>query len=214
MGLLKLALAGLWWRRGVSVLLLVVAVFTTTAAAAAPSYADSARDAVLRAALLRAPVSDHGTGVQVTTELVGKPNPTALENVVRGAFSGPAARAYPSLVMQLSVVLHAAVPARLGEPYVAVEDRDGVCAALRMRVGRCVADSDRTGVVVEAAAAKARGLHVGSKVGVVPLGGSGRPSDLVVRGIATRRDAAAPYWFGGDSGSNQDSLVVWAPRSY
>ncbi|MGN6444669.1 FtsX-like permease family protein [Amnibacterium sp.] len=214
MGLLRLALAGLWWRRGVSVLLLVVAVFTTTAAAAAPSYADSARDAVLRAALLRAPVSDHGTGVQVTTELVGKPNPTALENVVRGAFSGSAARAYPSLVMQLSVVLHAAVPAQLGEPYVAVEDRDGVCAALRMTAGRCVADSDRTGVVVEASAAKARGLHVGSKVGVVPLGGSGWPSDLVVRGIATRRDAAAPYWFGGDSGSNQDSLVVWAPRSY
>ena len=113
-------------------LLLVVAAFTTTAAAAAPSYAQSAQDAVLGAALQRAPANQQGTGVQVTTQLVGKPSTAALETTVRRAFSGAAGRVYPTRVVQMSVVQRARDAAQLGGPYVELTSRNGFCDAVRM----------------------------------------------------------------------------------
>ncbi|MFD1720315.1 FtsX-like permease family protein [Amnibacterium endophyticum] len=214
MGLLRLALAGLWWRRGTSALLLVVALFTTTAAAAAPSYAASARDAVLQAALLRAPVGERGTGITASTTVVGEPSTAALEAAVRDAFSGPARAAYPRPVLELSVVQRAADAQAAGAPYVSVVDRAGVCDALTITAGRCLRESERTGVVIDEATARAQRLRVGSTIGVAGIGLRGPTVDLKVVGIARKTDASAPYWFGGDDASGPVALQVWAPRSY
>ncbi len=193
-------------------LLLVVATLTTAAAAAAPSYAESAQDAVLKAAVERAPVSSQGTGLQATLQVTGRPSTKALRTAVHRALQGLARVAYPSSVTQLSIVQR--VVTGVGAPSVALVDRDGFCRQVRIVAGRCVREADRTGVVVERDLAQKRGLHVGSRFGVQPVSGAGAATVLVVRGVAVRRDPQSGYWFGGDADPPPGAVALWAPQSY
>ncbi|MDH2444068.1 ABC transporter permease [Amnibacterium sp. CER49] len=213
MRLLSLALEGLWWRRATSVMLLVVAACTAAAAAAAPSYAASASDAVLRAAVARAPTGGDGTGIEVLALQSGAVSTSALESAVHDAFTGAAGTAYPRAVLQLSAVQRPAVQRPGGVQRIALDSRSGLCGELRVLEGSCVSETDRTGVVVERAVARALHLAVGAKVAVAPFRG-GRPIPLHVRGIAVRRDAAAPYWFGSTPDVGQVTLAAWTPASY
>lgn len=214
MRLLSLALAGLWWRRATSAMLLLVAVFTTAAAAAGPSYADSARDAVLQAALRRAPIGAGGTGLEVTAVQTGRPSTAGLRSAVEGAFTGAARRAYPAAVMGLSVVQEPATRSASGVQLVMLKSRDGLCRAVGVVAGSCLDDAVPTGVVVEDAAARAAHLRVGDVIRVVPLRGVGTLTRLTVRGIVTRRRPQAPYWFGGAPDTGSDTLTAWVPQSY
>jgi hypothetical protein len=211
--LLSLALEGLWWRRATSLMLLVVAACTTAAAAAAPSYAESAQDAVVRAAVSRAPIGANGTGIEVATLQTGRPSTSALRTAVEGAFTGPSRRSYPTAVMQLSVVQRPAVVRSGGVQRIALDSRDGLCGALRVLAGSCLSETDRTGVVVENAVARALHLHVGQRVAVAPLS-KGRSLTVHVRGIAVRRQASAAYWFGGAPDISQYTLAAWVPTAY
>jgi len=212
--LLRLAFGGLWWRRAISVILLLVASVTTAAAAAAPSYADSARDAVLQVALRRAPVGSLGTGVEVTAGQSGKPSVAGLQAVVRSAFSGAVKEAYPRPIIQLSVTQRVAAHGSGGLEQIALLARDGVCGALRVLAGACVNATDPFGVVVDARLAAEHRLRVGSTLHAVPLRGGLTTTALHVRGIATRASATDPYWFGVSMAGPADVLPVWAPASY
>jgi putative ABC transport system permease protein len=211
--LLSLALEGLWWRRATSVMLLVVAACTAAAAAAAPSYADSARDAVLQAAVRRAPIGGEGTGIEVTTLQTGRPSASALRSAVDDAFTGAARKAYPAPVMQLSAVQRPAILRSGGMQRVALDSRDGLCGALRVLAGSCLSETDRTGLVVENEVARAHHLRVGQKLAVAPFR-QGPPVTLHVRGIAVRRQPAAAYWFGKAQDISQYTLAAWVPAAY
>ena len=213
MRLLSLALEGLWWRRATSVMLLVVAACTTAAAAAAPSYADSARDAVLRAAVSRAPLGADGTGIEVATLQTGVPSASALRSAVGDAFTGAARKAYPTVVMQLSAVQRPAILRTGGVQRVALNSRDGACGALRLLAGSCLSETDRTGVVVENAVARAHHLRVGQRLAVAPFR-EGPSITLHVRGIAVRRQPADAYWFGNTPDIGQATLEAWVPAAY
>jgi putative ABC transport system permease protein len=211
--LLSLALEGLWWRRATSLMLLLVAACTTAAAAAAPSYAESARDAVLRAAVSQAPISGDGTGIEVATLQTGRPSTSALRSAVGDAFTGAARTAYPTVVMQLSAVQRPAVQRAGGVQRVALASRDGVCGALHLLAGSCLSETDRTGVVVESAVARALHISVGQTFAVAPFR-SGPSVPLHVRGIAVRRQATAAYWFGSTPDISQYTLAAWVPAAY
>ena len=213
MRFLRLALAGLLWRRGISVLLLVIATVTTAAAAAAPSYAESAQDAVLQTAVQRAIVGSRGTGMQATVVVTGRPSATPLRKAVDGALEGPARAAYPSIVSQLSVVQRIATGVRA--PSVALIDRDGLCRRVRIVAGRCVSEADRTGVVVDRRSIpRKQVVRVGDRISVRSPSETGPTTVLVVRGIAVRRDPESAYWFDGDADPAPSLLALWAPRSY
>lgn len=213
MRLLSLALEGLWWRRATSVMLLLVAACTAAAAAAAPSYAGSARDAALRAAVQQAPIGGDGTGIEVVALQTGRPSISALQSAVREAFTGAARAAYPTAVMRMSAVQRPAVQRSGGVQRVALENRDGLCGALRLLTGSCVSEADRTGVVVEDAVARALHLRVGQTIAVAPFH-AGPAIRLHVRGIAVRRQPAAPYWFGSTPNVSQYTLAAWVPAAY
>ncbi len=213
MRLLSLALEGLWWRRATSLMLLLVAACTTAAAAAAPSYAASAQDAVVRAAVDRAPVGADGTGIEVTALQTGRPSTAVLRSAVDDAFTGAAHTAYPTVVMQLSTVQRPAIERPGGTQRITLTSRDGLCDALRLLAGSCLSEQDRTGVVLEDAVARAHHLLVGQTFAVAPLGG-GDPLTLHVRGIAVRSRPTAAYWFGGTPDVSQYTLAAWVPAAY
>ncbi|MGN6744314.1 MAG: FtsX-like permease family protein [Amnibacterium sp.] len=213
MRLLSLALEGLWWRRATSLMLLLVAACTTAAAAAAPSYAASARDAALRAAVAQAPLGGDGTGIEVTVLQTGRPSTSALQSAVADAFTGPARTAYPTAVLRMSVVQRPAIQRSGGVQRIALESRGGLCGALHLVAGSCVSETDRTGVVLENAVARALHLKVGRTIAVAPFR-AGPAIRLHVRGIAVRRHPAAAYWFGGTPAVSQYTLAAWAPASY
>lgn len=195
-------------------MLLLVAVFTTAAAAAGPSYADSARDAVLQAALRRAPIGSDGTGLEVTAVQSGRPSTTGLRTAVEGALTGDARRAYPAVVMGLSVVQQPATKSANGVQLVTLTSRDELCRAVRVVAGSCLDEADPTGVVVEDTAARADHVRVGQALRVVPLRGVGTLTRLRVRGIVARRRPQASYWFGGSAGTGSETLAAWVPQSY
>ena len=213
MRLLSLALEGLWWRRATSLMLLLVAACTTAAAAAAPSYAESAQDAVVRAAVDRAPVGSDGTGIEVTALQTGRPSTAVLRSAVDEAFTGAAHTAYPTVVMQLSTVQRPAIERPGGIQRITMTSRDGLCAALRLLAGSCLSETDPTGVVLEDAVARANHLRVGQRFAVTALGG-GKPLTQRVRGIAVRSRPTAAYWFGSTPDVSQYTLAVWVPVAY
>ncbi|HEY8281842.1 MAG TPA: FtsX-like permease family protein [Leifsonia sp.] len=213
MRLLSLALEGLWWRRATSLMLLLVAACTTAAAAAAPSYAASAQDAVVRAAVARAPIGSDGTGIEVAALQTGKPSTAELRSAVQDAFTGAAHTAYPTVVMQLTTVQRPLVERPGAIQRITLSSRDGLCEALRLLAGTCLSEQDRTGVVLEDAVAGANHLRVGQRFAVTPLG-TGKPLTLHVRGIAVRSRAAADYWFGTSPDVRQYTLAAWVPAAY
>ncbi len=195
-------------------MLLLVAVFTTAAAAAGPSYADSAADAVLQAALRRAPIGADGTGLEVTAVQTGRPSTAGLRSAVQSAFTGAARRAYPAAVMGLSVVQEPATRSASGVQLVTLRSRNQLCRAVRVVAGSCLVEANATGVVLEDTAARAARLRVGDAVRVVPLRGVGSLTRLTVRGIVTRRDPQSSYWFGGSPDTASNTLAAWVPQSY
>lgn len=219
MRLLSLALRGLWWRRATSVSLLLVAAFTTVIAAAGPMYSSAAGDAVLQRALRVAPVGEDGTGLEFMSAQTGKPSTEALHHAVSDAFTGAAGRAYPTVVMQLSVSGRGNFSGNDTTTQLTLTDRTQFCDHVAVTHGSCVDSSDRTGFVVDGATARARGLKLGQ---TVVLDGTqdkvtGAAIVLRLRGIVERRDPASSYWFGkkvNPATGPLDALQAWVPQAY
>lgn len=219
MRLLSLALRGLWWRRATSVSLFLVAAFTTVIAAAGPMYSSAAGDAVLQRALRVAPVGEDGTGLEFLSAQTGKPSTEALQHAVSDAFTGAAGRAYPTVVLQLSVSGRGIFSGGDTTTQLTLTDREQFCDHVAVTDGSCVDSSDRTGFVVDGETARARGLKVGQ---TVVLDGTrdavtGAAIQLRLRGIVERRDPASSYWFGrrvDPATGPLDALQAWVPQAY
>ena len=83
-----LALRGIWWRRGISLLLLAVATFVIAAAAAGPVYLRAAQESLLQDELRSWPTVASG----ITVEQVAEVRPDVL-----GDLSATVARAADGL---------------------------------------------------------------------------------------------------------------------
>lgn len=169
---------------------------------------------MFQGALRRAPIGDRGTGITITAEQTGAPSTGAIRRIVARAFAGPAGDAYPTRIAHLSVVQRLLPGSAARSTQLALWNRDGVCSALRITVGACLAERDPMGVVVDAAVARIHRLRVGSVLRAVPLRGQRSVAAFHVRGIATRASPADPFWFGAGSAAASDAPQVWAPRSY
>ena len=209
-GALSLALRAIWWRKGASAVVLVVAVFATGTAAAGPMFLQGAGQSVLRDALVSAPATAAGTGLEVTKDAVGRSGSSPLESAVTKAMLGSSLpRRYPRHIISLerrTRVLdeHADVLGR-----VTVVSRQGVCRHVRIRAGRCLGEGSANEVMVSEVDARRLNWAIGRQLGVdafqdAPAGSATRPMILV--GIYAPMDPGGEYWFNdtrGYFGGNQ-----------
>lgn len=213
MRLLRLTVAGLWWRRAASILFLLVVLVTAASASLGPAFLDSARDAILQRALSEAKADATGTGLQVSAQLVGHPQTTRLQGEVDGALSGPARAAYPSTELQITGTQRLVASARGGEAHIALAARDGLCGHVRVTAGSCLSPGDPRGVVIEPSTARRERLGVGARIAVIPLRG-GPALNLHVRGVVERRAGSDPFWFGDAESQQPGALNAFIPATY
>ncbi|MGH2683427.1 MAG: FtsX-like permease family protein [Actinomycetota bacterium] len=194
-----LTLRGLWHRRWLSLVVLCVAAIAAAAAAMGPTYAGTARTAILRDAFAEAPPG--GRGVMVIYE----PRLEPPEDLPETREATGIQHAFGSPIMSAEL----ASPV-LGEPNaVKLIWRDGVCLRLQLLSGRCPSGPGE--VVASRATSTRYGWTVGGRalledlVPPRPLRGTpdgdtpverGHPLPLTVVGIYEPRDPGEAYWFG------------------
>jgi putative ABC transport system permease protein len=199
---LRLALRGLGWRRGQSLLLVSVAAAAGLCAALGPIWARAAEASLLGQRLAGAPTRESGFVQEASRhfDLTADDVLGGLEKASRDpgldAWFGPAS-----------------VGARLPNGVVRVGGRQvaivGVgwyahgCAAIKLVVGRC---PDALGEVVVPVAARRVGLRLGG-VYPVELSDTGPAEDLRVVGVYDRPALDAAAWAGSDPFDGSPSAV-------
>jgi putative ABC transport system permease protein len=192
-----LALRGIWWRRGISLLLLAVATFVIAAAAGGPIYLRAAQESLLQDELRSWPTV--ATGLQVQRVEAARPGMLGnLSATVAGAADGlPAHRPQiGGLELDALVLDERDSLVATGQ----VVHREGVCGQVRLRGGRCPFAAGEA--IISAASALVVEGRVGQdlRVGPVPpqLRGGGTPPiaplTLRVVGVYEARDPGGPYW--------------------
>lgn len=208
MGVLQLALRGLWFRRGVSLAVLVVAAAVVGAAATGPLFLRAAGESVLRDTLTQALVPTRVVNDHVSAPLSDDP----LERVRTTSAARIAERPTMSRLLgpptaSLSVMSGAAVPGATPET-VQLVYRAGVCGHVRIVHGVC-AERPST-VIFSASTLKIEGWRVGQRLDM-----NGVP--VTVAGSYAPVDPTDDYWgensyFAvGRSGDDSSLDAVFAP---
>lgn len=193
-----LALRGIWWRRGISLLLLAVATFVIAAAAAGPVYLRAAEESLLQDELRSWPTV--ATGLQVEQVEPVRPDMVAglSTTVARAAAGLPAHRPQIDGLELDSLVLDERggliATGRMAH-------REGVCGQVRLRQGRCPTAAGEAMISAATALVVERQVGQTLRVGPVPasppgggLTASPTPQALRVVGVYEARDPDAPYW--------------------
>lgn len=192
-----LALRGIWWRRGISVLLLAVATFVIAAAGGGPIYLRAAQESLLQDELRSWPTVASG----ITVEQVEQVGPDVL-----GDLSATVARAtdgLPAHRPQIGGLELDALVLDERDSLVAtgkVVHREGACGAVRLRQGRCPVEAGEAIISAASALVVERGVGQDLRVGPVPpvLGGGNTPPidplTLRVVGVYDALDPDGPYW--------------------
>ena len=184
---LGVVLAGLWFRRWVSVAVLVVAALVVGAAATGPLFLRAAGESVLRDTLSTAATSGRGVADTSTGPLSDDPvgrlrsgEQTKLDDrPTLDRLLGPA-------VVSLRTTVQAGAPGATPEN-VALVWRDGVCGHLRITAGAC---PDQPGTVVASTATAAvEGWQVGRPLRV-------GTRTVVLAGTYVPLDPTGDYWAG------------------
>jgi hypothetical protein len=201
MGAWRLAMQAIWWRKGPSSVVLVVAMFATATAAAGPMFLQGGREAVLHDALVSAPSTSGGTGIEVTKDAVGRSGASPLELEVTHAMLGLSlqelyARKVVSLESQTRVLDGRA--GVLGR--VTVVNRQGVCAQVRIIAGRCIGESSSDEVMVSALDGRRLNWAVGRPILLDAFRDRVGPADstarrMVLVGTYAPIDPSSGYWF-------------------
>lgn len=192
MASLRLALRGLWWRRGISVAILLVATTTVLAAAVGPLYARAGGESILQDTLRAAPTRD--TGIEVGNLAVSDAGPLAdLDGLIAAAGRLPR---YSPGIHSLQFDGRVLDARGQDEATSLLTFREGACSHLTFVEGRCP-----TGVGEAAVSARSQASHpwaLGTRLPVVARG-SGRGA-LTVRvvGRYQPKDRDDPYWFSQD----------------
>jgi putative ABC transport system permease protein len=192
-----LALRGIWWRRGISLVVLVVATFVIAAAAGGPIFLRAAQESLLQDELRSWPAV--ASGLQV--EQVQGVGPRMVEGlsatVARAAEGLPAHRPQVGGIEMDGLVLDER------DSLVAtgkLVHREGVCEQVRLDRGRCPVAAGEAIISAPTALVVERG--VGQRLRVRPFqparpGGSiadVAPQTLRVVGLYVPRDPDGLYW--------------------
>ena len=192
-----LALRGIWWRRGISLLLLAVATFVIAAAAGGPIYLRAAQESLLQDELRSWPTVATGISAERVEEVRPDMVGDLAATVARAADGLPAHRPRIGGLQLDALVLDER------DSLVAtgrIVHREGVCGAVRLRQGRCPVAAGEA--MISAATALVVGSRVGRdlRVGPIPpsLGGGNTPPiaplTLRVVGVYDALDPDGPYW--------------------
>jgi putative ABC transport system permease protein len=194
---IMLALRGIWWRRGISLLVLAVATFVVAAAAGGPIYLRAAQESLLQDELRAWPAVATGLAVE-QVEAVG---PDMV-----GDLSATVARAADGLVAhwpQIGGLELDGLVLDERDSLVAtgrVVHREGVCGQVRLR-GRCPVAAGEAIISAATALVVERGvgqdLHIRPIQVTLPRGGLApalAPQALRVVGVYVASDPDGPYW--------------------
>ncbi len=166
---LRLALAGLWFRRSTALIVLVLATVASAASVVAPLYSRAAEESILRDTLRRAdaftlsvqvsvPQSGAGAGYGAAED--GRFEVGKAEQVLGHPAFGPARLAYAGL----GTYTPSTGPFAGGEVVGQVVDRAGACEHLRLAAGRCPRTA--TEAVLTRRSLDLLGARVGDTLGV------------------------------------------------
>jgi putative ABC transport system permease protein len=209
---LRLALRGLWWRRGLSVAILLVAVTTVLAAAVGPLYARAGGESILQDTLRAAPTRD--VGMEITNISASNVQPLAgLDGLVDDA--GPLPGYQPRI---RSLQFNGRVLDARGQDEATslLVFRDGACDHLIFVQGRCPSGPAESAVSARSLLTHPWGL--GARLPMKSVGtGFGEVTTRVV-GIYRPQDRSEPHWFdqeffnahlsGGDAADVSDAIFT------
>lgn len=194
MDALRLALQGLWTRRGVSLLLLVVAAAAVASSAAGPLYLRAGQESLLRDAVAAAPPA--ATGIEVSRAAGEVPG--SLDRL-RGTVErltgdlpayGPPIGGVERDVRALGPDGELLASTRLVY-------RDDACAHVALTAGRC--PSEPGDVAISAEGARVADAQVGTSLDLSgTFGATSGELTVTVVGIWQVRDSSEAYWYGRD----------------
>ena len=139
---LRLALAGLWFRRSTALIVLVLATVASAASVVAPLYSRAAEESIVRDTLRRADaftlsvqvsVPQSGSGAGFGEAAKGEAEVRTAEDTLTNPAFGTPRLAYTGPAKYTP----AAGPFKGGEVVGQVVERDGVCEHLTLAAGRC-----------------------------------------------------------------------------
>ena len=202
---LRLALAGLWFRRSTAVIVLVLATVASAASVVAPLYSRAAEESIVRDTLRRADaftlsvqvgVPSSGAGVGFGAAEDGRFEVRKVAQVLTHRAFGPARLAYTGSGSYAPT----AGPFAGGEVVGQVVERAGVCAHLSLAAGRCPTGPDE-GIVTRRSLELVGGRLGGSVRIELPDSATlenGVPPVLDVRVVGTFDPVPvqSPYWAG------------------
>jgi hypothetical protein len=201
-----LALRGIWWRRGISLLLLAVATVVVAAAAGGPIYLRAAQESLLQDELRSWPTVATG----LTVERVEEVRPDMLGDL--SAAVARAADGLPAHRPQIGGLELDALVLDDRDSLVAtgrIVHREGACGAVRLRRGRCPVAAGEAMISAATAAVVGGQAGRGLRVGPIPpvLRGGGTPPvppmTLRVVGVYDALDPDGPYWHSRDYVASQ-----------
>ena len=205
---LRLLLAGLRLRRGASILVLLAAAFVVAAASSGPVYLQAGKESVLQDTLR--PLSPARVGI--TTNRTGPQGAAAQTSL-----AGDVAAARVGLIDHLPTVLATEVSDQLRKGGMSLSNltlssRDGACAQITIKSGRCPTAAGE--IVLSTPSAAALFLEVGDALTMTRLAlPGGAPEPLTLVGIYDVDDPDAPEWVGREyfpstEGGESNSVIV------
>lgn len=181
----RLAAAGLWHRRGVSLAILLVAVVTVLAAALGPLYARAGGESVLQDTLRAAPARE--VGLELSAASLGSQHPLeALQYELQQAGRLPGYLPAVAGLQYTGTVIDAR-----GQPVASslLVHRTGFCRHLRLQSGRCPRPGE---IAVSARSLATYPWRLGTMVLLPPF------PPLRVVGLYSTANRSDPYWFSRD----------------
>lgn len=209
---LRLALRGLWWRRGLSVAILLVATTTGLAAAVGPLYSRAGGESILQDTLRAANTRD--VGVEVSNIAKAESDPLGALGR-RIAAAGAPSRYRPGIG---SLQFDGIVRDLRGQDEAAslLTFRAGACARLTFVEGRCPTAPGEA--VVSLRSQVSHAWKLGTRLPMVARGTGRGAVDLQVVGLYRPNNRDDPYWFsqdffnehasGGDSADVSDAIFT------
>ena len=180
---MRLALRGLWWRRGTSCVVLLVIALSVAGALTGPLFSRAAAESALRIRLEQAPVGD--SGIRLVTSPPTAPTLQGLASLFPNELLPYFPRQVPSLQ------IHTGVTTSHGGSGVSdLTWRRGFCDHLVLASGRCPHGQSEA-IVSDRTVANA-GYHL--KLGSTFFAGS--PSPLTVVGVYRPGNLSDSFWFG------------------
>lgn len=180
---MRLALRGLWWRRGTSCVILLVIALSIAGAVTGPLFARAAAESALRIRLEQAPVAD--SGIRLSTDSQSTATLSGLRSLFPSELSAYFLKQVPSLQIFTGV---ASATNAAGNS--AITWRAGFCRHLVVVSGHCPHGPSEAIVSARTLSTKGYGIRLGGPLYV------GNKKPLTVVGLYRPGNLSDPFWFG------------------